>query len=365
MHVDSTDKELGSRRKRLYSTIKGKEWPLDFEAFIESLGVEKQYNRFIKYFPSLFLNLAKASPVLQNKKLVTNTECTPDESDVFRTVPPTSLNVKEEFRYVKFVDQSLTVMSEKVDALNKNISDDSAKAPGLMLVIEDRQEADIVGSAHKPDLAFYHRAVIKRGITTVDFVLEAKMDLAPNGPSDKIGGQLADYANALWENDGTRTFAPVFYLHGGTTDTFNSGASTISQDQVHTMTDKCAKEGCKLVVLGNPIPRPSPLIGSRVYLYRGQHNGMPVILKLSWTNKDRLPEGAVYDILHSGRVELIPKVISSGLLYRDSGKYRLGFVIMEDCGLSMAEYLKGKPDYQKNEVVPAFVNQLTLCLAQA
>ncbi|KAJ1900074.1 hypothetical protein LPJ66_001706 [Kickxella alabastrina] len=261
MHADSNDKELDARRKQLYSNIKGQEWPLDFEAFIESLGVEEQYNRFIKDFPSLFLDLAKASPVLQNKKLVTNTERTPDESDVFRTVPPTSLNMKEEFRYVKFVDQSLTVMSEKVDALNKNILDNSAKAPALMLVIEDRQEAAIVGSAHKPDLAFYHRAVIKRGITTVDFVLEAKMDLAPNGPSDKTG--------------------------------------------------------------------------------------------------------AVYDILHSGRVEHIPKVISSGLLYRDSGKYRLGFVLMEDCGLSMAEYLKGKPDDQKNELVPAFVNQLTLCLAQA
>ncbi|KAJ1890487.1 hypothetical protein LPJ66_007446, partial [Kickxella alabastrina] len=288
MREDSNDKELDARRKRLYSAIKGQVWPLRFEAFIKSLGVTEQYNRFIKGFPSLFLDLAKASPVLQNKKLVTNTERTPDESDVFRTVPPTSLNVREEFRYVKFVDQSLTVMSEKVDALNKNIPDDSAKAPALILVIEDRQEAAITGSAHKPDLAFYHRGVLVRDITTVDFVLEAKLDPAPNGPSDKTGGQLADYANALWENDGTRTFAP-----------------------------------------------------------------------------DRLPEGAVYDILCSGGVEHIPKVISSGLLYRDSGKYRLGFVLMEDCGQSMAEYLKGKTDKQKDSLIPAFVNQLTLCLAQA
>ncbi|KAJ1947209.1 hypothetical protein GGF37_000597 [Kickxella alabastrina] len=102
--------------------------------FIELLGVEEQYNQFIKDFPSLFLDLAKALPVLQNKKPITNTEHTPKASDIFETVSPTSPNV--EFQYVKFVHEPITVTGEKIDALNKTILDDSTKAPALMLVIE-------------------------------------------------------------------------------------------------------------------------------------------------------------------------------------------------------------------------------------
>ncbi|KAJ1891865.1 hypothetical protein LPJ66_006679 [Kickxella alabastrina] len=45
--------------------------------------------------------------------------------------------------------------------------------------------------------------------------------------------------------------------------------------------------------------------------------------------------------------------------------YWLEFVLMEDCGLPMAEYLEGKTNNQKDELVPGFVKQLTLCLAQA
>ncbi|KAI7821796.1 hypothetical protein BX661DRAFT_173201 [Kickxella alabastrina] len=110
-------------------------WPLHFEAFIELLGVEEQYNQFIKDFPSLFLDLARALPVFQNKKPITNTEHTPKASVIFETVPPTSPNVKE-FQYVKFVHEPITVTGEKIDALNKTILDDSTKALALMLVIE-------------------------------------------------------------------------------------------------------------------------------------------------------------------------------------------------------------------------------------
>ncbi|KAJ1887205.1 hypothetical protein LPJ66_009237, partial [Kickxella alabastrina] len=165
--------------------------------FIELLGVEEQCNQFVRDFPSLFLDLTKAFPVLQNKKRITNTEHIPKASDIFETVPPTLLNVKEELQYVKFVHESVIAMSEKVDALNKTIPDDSTKAPALILVIEDCQEAATADSTHKPGLTFYHRAVCVHDITTVDFMLEAKMDPATKGPSDKTGGQLTDYANAL------------------------------------------------------------------------------------------------------------------------------------------------------------------------
>ncbi|KAI7820712.1 hypothetical protein BX661DRAFT_217936 [Kickxella alabastrina] len=68
---------------------------------------------------------------------------------------------------------------------------------------------------------------------------------------------------------------------------------------------------------------------------RGTCKGRDAVLKLSWTPVNRLPEGAAYAILNKRPVEVNGRV------------------------------LKVKTDNQKAELVPGFVKQLTLCLAQA
>ncbi|KAJ1935172.1 hypothetical protein GGF37_006095, partial [Kickxella alabastrina] len=74
---------------------------------------------------------------------------------------------------------------------------------------------------------------------------------------------------------------------------------------------------------------------------------------------------AAYTILNKRPVECIPEIFSSGLLTSNLNGYRLELVLMEYYGQSMAEYLKGKPNDQKDELFPRFVEQITLCLAQA
>ncbi|KAJ1879383.1 hypothetical protein LPJ66_011703 [Kickxella alabastrina] len=107
------------------------------------------------------------------------------------------------------------------------------------------------------------------------------------------------------------------------------------------------------------------MIGRHVHLLKGTYKGRDAVLKLSWTPVNRFPEGAAYAILNKRPVEGIPEIFSKGLLISNLNGYRLEFVLMEYCGKSMAEYLKGKTKKEKRKLVPSFVKQLTLCLAQA
>ncbi|KAJ2467266.1 hypothetical protein EV174_006428, partial [Coemansia sp. RSA 2320] len=63
---------------------------------------------------------------------------------------------------------------------------------------------------------------------------------------------------------------------------------------------------------------------------------------LSWTPMDRMPEGAVYDLLLKAGIEGIPRVYDSGLLKQDFFGLRLEYLILEHCGSSIAEHLTPK-----------------------
>ncbi|KAJ1934209.1 hypothetical protein GGF37_006452, partial [Kickxella alabastrina] len=149
-------------------------------------------------------------------------------------------------------------------------------------------------------------------------------------------------------------------------DAESKGDSKIEVPHSVSQDVKDVKDGAALFCIKETIARYSYMIGRHVHLFRGKFNGKhDAVLKLSWTPVNRLPEGAAYAILNKRPVECIPKIFSSGLLISDLNGYRLEFVLMEYCGQSMAEYLKVKTDNQKAELVPGFVKQLTLCLAQA
>ncbi|KAJ1991540.1 hypothetical protein GGI04_005963, partial [Coemansia thaxteri] len=82
--------------------------------------------------------------------------------------------------------------------------------------------------------------------------------------------------------------------------------------------------------------------GRLAYVFTTSYKGEPAILKLSWTPMDRMPEGAVYDLLLKAGVEGIPRVYDSGLLKQDFFGLRLEYLILEHCGLSIAEHLTPK-----------------------
>ncbi|KAJ2495099.1 hypothetical protein IWW47_004246 [Coemansia sp. RSA 2052] len=110
--------------------------------------------------------------------------------------------------------------------------------------------------------------------------------------------------------------------------------------------------------------------GRLAHVFRTTYKGNDAFLKLSWTPVDRMPEGAVYDILRRTGVDGIPLVLASGLLKEDLFGYRLEYLVLEDCGSSVAEYLKLKHSdgLHSNELGSQVMNivRATLrCLVQA
>ncbi|PIA12488.1 hypothetical protein COEREDRAFT_18047 [Coemansia reversa NRRL 1564] len=92
------------------------------------------------------------------------------------------------------------------------------------------------------------------------------------------------------------------------------------------------------VKLGSRIKRNVPIHRRAAFLLKGTLQDKAVVIKFSWTPTDRLPEGAVYEVLSRGKVEGIPQIYSSGILIKDFLGYRLEYLVMEDCGESIGEY---------------------------
>ncbi|KAJ1888617.1 hypothetical protein LPJ66_008480, partial [Kickxella alabastrina] len=412
-----------------------------FNAFVESLGVKERYERFIKDWPKLFLSIARGSPVADSKGILANTDRSIARlrnlpvTDVFKSYPKL-MGLTKEARLVKYFIFLFDEMVDVVGVENGHIPAGRTPIPGCGLKLKEHQTRVILNTPHKPDIAFYHRGYAKENAHSIHAILEAKMDPDLSGPIEDTRGQLADYGHLLNDKQATRTFAPVFYLHGHLLTLhayYRGGLYIIELGQLCFETDSCTsdraediqtclmrlwflltlesdifghfcnvseesksfifsqkvdveskgdskievlysvsqdikdvKDGAALFCIKETIARYSYMVGRHVHLFRGKFNGEhDAVLKLSWTPVNRLPEGAAYAILNKRSVECIPKIFSSGLLISDLNGYRLEFVLMEYCGQSMAEYLKGKADDQKDELVPRFVEQLTLCLAQA
>ncbi|KAJ2749605.1 hypothetical protein GGI19_005574 [Coemansia pectinata] len=110
--------------------------------------------------------------------------------------------------------------------------------------------------------------------------------------------------------------------------------------------------------------------GRLAHVFRSKYKGMDAILKLSWTPVDRMPEGAVYEILEQADVKGVPKLHAHGLLKGDFFGYRLEYLILEDCGSSIEDHLvsKHKGALWSDafvESVKSIVQQTLRCLVQA
>ncbi|KAJ2717615.1 hypothetical protein GGI07_005956, partial [Coemansia sp. Benny D115] len=57
-------------------------------------------------------------------------------------------------------------------------------------------------------------------------------------------------------------------------------------------------------------------------------DGREAVLKLAWSPVDRMPEGAVYDVLRHNGVQGVPEIYTRGLLVKDLEGYRLEIIVM-------------------------------------
>ncbi|KAJ2877047.1 hypothetical protein H4R27_006276 [Coemansia aciculifera] len=169
----------------------------------------------------------------------------------------------------------------------------------------------------------------------------------------KYKDQVANYAWRVWKNQTRRTFVPVLFLikcylslvvftraayykapigpvmyaNAGSKETDNFSAAVALRDLCFLLTlpadrfglfdaspfpFKCLyidphaqlaalkvvkDESAANVTVGDPIEQRIPLTGRCAHLYRVRYGDKDAILKLSWTRTNRLPEGAVYEVL--------------------------------------------------------------------
>ncbi|KAJ2773912.1 hypothetical protein IWQ57_001066, partial [Coemansia nantahalensis] len=293
--------------------------------------------------------------------------------------------------------------------------------------LHDHQTVPVPGSGHKPDGVFcYRRGFL--GMAAAHVAVEAKMSSALMTINHPDFGQVADYACAMWEAQPTRTFAPVIFLHGVhvtlvlftrgkwytvelgcllhrelepdnddvsfvqttmmnlwflvtlTPDRFGHfcdvrlAASTIrfahEEGTVMTTASVPKRAGRTDIRLTTFIPRPVPPRSRCTFLYKTTYNDKPAVLKLSWTQTNRLPESAVYDILVDKEVTGIPEVYDRGLLKTDFFGFRLEYLVLEDCGDTLDVYLRqlaesGTSNKDLAEQLSNVVEVVTGCIVAA
>ncbi|KAJ2196804.1 hypothetical protein EV180_001019 [Coemansia sp. RSA 518] len=84
--------------------------------------------------------------------------------------------------------------------------------------------------------------------------------------------------------------------------------------------------------------------------FRVKHRGEPVIIKLAWAPVDQLPESAVYDALKAANIPNIPLIIDSGIIIENSFGYRVEYLLIEDCGISLTKYLLTQSHWDMNRM---------------
>ncbi|KAJ2722428.1 hypothetical protein GGI07_003326 [Coemansia sp. Benny D115] len=253
------------------------------------------------------------------------------------------------------------------------------------------ENARVPDSNIKPDGVLFLASTDDKTVADIHILFEAKISEYSSTPPQDVIGQMAEYSRDVWSAQPTRTFVPVFLLHGGKLSLFvflrsdvlriNLGYIFYKNPKVYTSHksdvaeclmrlmfltqqtpknfghfadlqafpsymmfsgDKHQKEAkisktlkSGAVAIKERIERTVPLRLRAAYLYRAEWEDKKVVLKLSWTPHDRQPEGAIYDILKCNNVSGIPEIYDSGILIKNFFGYRLEYILMEDCGATV------------------------------
>ncbi|KAJ2703722.1 hypothetical protein FB645_003794 [Coemansia sp. IMI 203386] len=319
--------DLLKRRKELVDIAPKVATVPYFGSFIEMLGLEKKYQKFVDSHTNLFNGIAKFAPSIVNGKVVVSDEVPADGRRPKYVAAAGPVNTQQEKRIVNCFKELLLAMND----ITMNLEG----CKGHYKYI-DCQTIALTKSDHKPDLAFVHREEFSRDIGAVHMILEAKTGYYPD--------------LLKWQD-----YGQIFGLFSGYV------ANTATADTDIGMSNRHGKQA-KIEVAS------VPLTGRVAYIVKEKFNGKDAVLKLSWTATTRLPENAIYEILERNGVKGIPKLFKNGLLVEDFYGYRLEFTIMEDCGPTSSNALKQLNTRSKHlvpKVVGSVIRQVTSCLVNA
>ncbi|KAJ1880688.1 hypothetical protein LPJ57_002091 [Coemansia sp. RSA 486] len=384
------------------------------------IGLADRFDQFEKATDGIFMSLVEQLPVFSSGKLVANSS------------RPSSKNAAAgafDYRTAQSGETALVSLTKKLLSELKRVINTAANSntplkefmgfsPRYRMI--DHQKTKVAQSLHKPDLAFYFQKEWTIGFKVIGLVLEAKIDPTRSQVPDDTLGQLADYGNALWMAQPTRTFAPVLYLHGPylelilfyrsgwyrvkignicllshTTDQTDLGDIHSCFQQLMFLTNlplECFGHFCGVSELVAELffaPRlisDASVAGDTVLKTAGTAslaNSVcveilsPMTLPISIYGR----VGYLYHVDYSGKRAVLkmawspanrtPEGAVYDLLHRHNIKhvpkvYNRGILVIEDCGQTIDAYLKSlSVGLDHGQVVRSVVGQVTECLVSA
>ncbi|KAJ2756237.1 hypothetical protein GGI19_001016 [Coemansia pectinata] len=362
----------------------------DTDTFGELMGELKLKEVYTAYKTDVLID--EFNRFAQNMPDMSSTQ--PDDTSSSSSKSKTSIR---ERNYVKKFTELLDELfgGSKLTAIPEKYSESP-------YIWADNQDKGVGNTLLKPDLVLYRKAETARSFKTALIIIEAKQGMSADAAFRKYGDQVANYAWRVWKNQPMRTFVPVLFLvecdlylvvftragyykaHIGpvmyvdvrskNSNKYRAAVAlrdlwfllTLPADRLGLFDAspfpfKCLyidphaqlaalkvveDESAANVTVGDPIEQRMPLTGRCAHLYRVRYDNKDAILKLSWTRTNRLPEGAVYEVLGTKQadgnpyVSGIPQVYRSGILVEDFNGYRLEYLLIEDCGVTIGKYFE-------------------------
>ncbi|KAJ1720427.1 hypothetical protein LPJ53_004953 [Coemansia erecta] len=360
------------RREELATSLAGE--TMQFTRLITYLGLRSEYTQYSIKSTSICDGLRERIPALVNGTFYNG---------------DTEISVKESMLVKWFED-----IHNHLESLDHNLYISSP--PSNSYIYENHETSVITGTSIKPDGVIFYSDLISKEIDTVHAIMEAKVEEGGGCTFMEALGQMAEYAHCVWQAQPTRVFVPVIYLYGVRMDLIlfaRSGYRRVAlgeylyntcaygKDETDMIVDSIRRlwflliqppekfghfvgvsglapylvfEGDKksttvklateetnvtLEIKGR-IPRKVGVNLRMAYLLVVRYGGNDAVLKLSWAPVERQPEGALYDILQSGKVDYIPHIYCSGVIVSDFLGYRLEYILMEHCGEPLASVFK-------------------------
>ncbi|KAJ2608084.1 hypothetical protein EV177_005165 [Coemansia sp. RSA 1804] len=217
--------------------------------------------------------------------------------------------------------------------------------PKARYILIDHQTKSVDGTTHKADGVFYYSNRIEYNMSAVHMFVEAK--LVPN--PGNLPAETLDRFGHFCDVD---TGFP------------NMRFDRLDPNKKQAYATLVSPEDSDALTLKKRIPRRVNLRSRLAYLFDTICRSKRAVLKLSWTPVKRLPEGAVYEVLHRSGISGIPEVYDTELIREDFYGYRLEYIILEHCGDSIEAYIRDSRNRRDTESeihinVEQFINQVT------
>ncbi|KAJ2783930.1 hypothetical protein H4R18_001413 [Coemansia javaensis] len=414
------DAKLQERRNRIAAAFADYGKEMAFDDLLVTLDEADAYDKYVESARNLFRGLAEAAPVFINSRM--EAQSGPGASAAGSGYK--CIGKHNEGAIMSYFLELYDLMCDTAQAATGSAG---SAVPTQLYRLEDHQSAPISGTSHKPDGVLYY-PWDNLGMAAVHIGVEAKLSSAPVTTSDKGFGQIADYACAVWEKQPTRTFVPVLFLHGenaavlvftrsmwysvplGALFNRKRSGGCVEVDMVHRSmvrlwyvltlpSDRFGhicdvyeaagalyfshapgqaaatvavsrRRGKDSMSLASPIPCPVYPRSRLAHLFDTTYGGTRAILKLSWTQHDRLPESAVYEVLAGKGVFGIPKVYDCGLLEPNVFGFKLEYLALEHCGDRPDKYLAdatrhNADDREAGRRLSEVIEQVSQCLVDA